>query len=121
MEVMEHVTDHNTDVAEGLDNLDEIFTVEGLDGVYVGTVDLSISLGLTDLGNPDNTRLKHALDRILAANAKYNRVAGVHAQTPESAAALSEWGFRLITPANDTKVLCSATKNILEQTRKKIN
>lgn len=106
---------------EALGNLDEILTVEGLDGVYVGTVDLSISMGLADLGNLDNTQLKRALKKIQAATAKFNRVAGIHAQMPGNAAALSEWGFRLITPVNDTNVLRTGVEKILQQARREID
>jgi 2-keto-3-deoxy-L-rhamnonate aldolase RhmA len=51
---------------------------------------------------------------------KHSRIAGIHASTPEDAAKLSEQGFHLITPVNDTKLLRYAAKNALLETRKKI-
>ena len=39
-------------------------------------------------------------------------------QGPESVEKLSEQGFRLITPVNDTNLLRGAAKNALEETRK---
>lgn len=107
------------ETAEALANLDEILAVDGLDGVYVGTFDLSISMGLPDLGNLDNPALREAMDRIVAAATARRLVAGVHASSPASAALLSQWGFRLITPVNDTTILRSAATQMLEETRKR--
>jgi 2-keto-3-deoxy-L-rhamnonate aldolase RhmA len=49
---------------------------------------------------------------------KHDSIAGIHASTPESAEKLSEQGFRLITPVNDTNLLRGAAINALEETRK---
>ncbi len=105
------------ETSEALDNLDDILSVEGLDGIYVGTIDLSISMGLPDHGNLDNPKLKRAIEKILASTEKHNLIAGIHASSPESAAMLSNWGFRLITPVIDSSVLQTAATGILEQTR----
>jgi 2-keto-3-deoxy-L-rhamnonate aldolase RhmA len=51
---------------------------------------------------------------------KHKRVAGIHASTPENAANLSEQGFRLITPVNDTKLLRNSAKNVLIETRQRM-
>ena len=108
------------ETAQALENLEEIVTTPGLDGVYVGTVDLSISTGLAGLGNLNDPKLQDMLNKILTQSVKHNRIAGIHVSTPENATKLSQQGFRLITPVNDTKLLRSAAKNVLEQTRKSV-
>ena len=108
------------ETAQALENLEEIVTTPGLDGVYVGTVDLSISMGLAGLGDLNDPILQNALNSIVTQIVKHNRIAGIHASTPENATKLSEQGFRLITPVNDTKLLRSAAKNVLEETRKRM-
>jgi 4-hydroxy-2-oxoheptanedioate aldolase len=35
------------ETAKAIDNLDAILQVEGLDGIYIGPADLSLSLGCT--------------------------------------------------------------------------
>ncbi len=105
------------ETARGLENLDEILATPGLDGVYVGTIDLSISLGLAGLGDLNDPALKDAVKKILAGVAKYGLVAGVHAKNMEEAALLSDWGFRLITPATDTILLQTAARKIVERNR----
>jgi 4-hydroxy-2-oxoheptanedioate aldolase len=108
------------ETARAMENLEEIVSTPGLDGVYVGTVDLSISMGLAGLGNLNHPELQNALNSIVTQIVKHNRIAGIHANSPENAAELSEQGFRLITPVNDTKLLRSAAKHVLEQTRKSV-
>ncbi len=105
------------ETAQALENLNEIVITPGLDGVYVGTVDLSISMGLAGLGKLNDPQLQRALDKILILADKQNLVAGIHANSPEDAAELSKQGFRLITPVNDTTLLRVAAKNVLAQTR----
>jgi 4-hydroxy-2-oxoheptanedioate aldolase len=108
------------ETAQALENIEQIVTTPGLDGVYVGTIDLSISMGLAGLGDLNDLRLKKALNTIVKQVVKHNRIAGIHASTPENAAILSEKGFHLITPANDTKLLRSTAKNVLEDARKRM-
>jgi 4-hydroxy-2-oxoheptanedioate aldolase len=108
------------ETAQALENIEEIITTPGLDGVYVGAVDLSISMGLAGLGDLNDPKLQNALITIMKQVVKHNRIAGIHASTPESAAKLSEQGFHLITPVNDTKLLRDAAKNTFEETRKRV-
>ena len=106
------------ETAQALENVEEIVSTPGLDGVYVGTIDLSISMGLAGLGDLNDPKLQDALNRILVQVVKHNRVAGIHASSPEEAAMLSAQGFGLITAVNDTKLLHNAAKNVLDQTRR---
>ena len=108
------------ETAQALKNIEEIISTPGLDGVYVGTVDLSISMGLDGLGDLNDPKLQNALNTIMAQVSKCGCVAGIHASTPENAEKLSALGFRLITSVNDTKLLRNAAENILSQTRKRI-
>ena len=106
------------ETAEAMENLEEIIATPGLDGVYVGTVDLSISMGLAGLGDLNDPQLQSALNQILALVEKYQRTAGIHARTPAEAAVLAQQGFRLITPVNDTKLLRTSAQSYLSETRK---
>ena len=55
------------ETAEAIENLDEILSVPGVDAVYVGPADLSISLGLGPYGNDGNAVFDDALTKIVAA------------------------------------------------------
>jgi 4-hydroxy-2-oxoheptanedioate aldolase len=109
------------ETVQALDELDKIVSAEGLDGVYIGMVDLSISMGLGNVVDFYNSKLKDAVTGIVAACAKHHRVAGIHAQTKQTAATLSELGIRLITPVNDSVLLRSTADEVLRATRRQIS
>jgi 4-hydroxy-2-oxoheptanedioate aldolase len=108
------------ETAQALENIKEIITTSGLDGIYVGTVDLSISMGLDGLGDLNDPKLQSALNTIMKQVVKHKRIAGIHASTAEDAAKLSAQGFHLITPVNDTNLLRNSAKRAIKETRKKM-
>src|SRR5690606_1042151 len=62
---------------EGLENIDEIASTPGLDGIYIGPADLALGLGLApDLDKTDPEHVA-AVDRILKACKKNGIVAGI--------------------------------------------
>lgn len=103
---------------QALENIEDIASTPGLDGLYVGTVDLSISLGLTEKTNLNSSALEDALKKIVTIAQKHKLIAGIHGNSPEDTAMLAKWGFQMLTPANDTVLLRESARNILEQTRK---
>lgn len=105
------------ETAEGFENLDEIASTPGLNGLYVGPSDLSLGLGLdtfADLGDP---RLLEALDAVVDAAKRQEIVAGVHAPSPERSVAMVERGFRFVTPTVDTSLVADGASASLERTR----
>ena len=61
---------------EAVSNLDEILTVGGIDAVFVGPADLSVSLGLDPSKGPETERFAEAFDAILAGCARHGIVVG---------------------------------------------
>jgi len=105
------------ETAEALRNLDDIAGTKGLNGLYVGPYDLSMSLGLPKLADFRNPDLLRALDDVLSSAKEYGLIAGIHCYSPESVAMLSERGFRLITFTNDTALLRSGAEMAVSKTR----
>jgi 4-hydroxy-2-oxoheptanedioate aldolase len=96
------------ETAQGLENVAEIAATPGLDGLYVGPFDLSISLGLAKPADFTDPVLLAALDAVLAAAARHDLVTGIYAGSPENALMLARRGFRLVTAAQDTALLQTA-------------
>ncbi|MDP6875858.1 MAG: aldolase/citrate lyase family protein [Alphaproteobacteria bacterium] len=96
-----------------LDNLDEIMSTPGLDAIYVGPADLSISLGHPPSGDPSVPEVLEAYDSILAAAKRNGVVAGSPCADGAMANRLFEKGFQFCTIANDSRLLAiSAAEQI---------
>lgn len=105
------------ETAEGLANAEAILTTPGLDGVYIGTVDLSLSLGLAGLGDLGDPALAAAVEHILALARQHGRAVGMHARTAAEARQLAARGFGLITVITDSAALESAARGTLRAAR----
>lgn len=88
------------ETVEALSNLDDILSVPGIDAVYVGPADLSISLGLAPYANDGNSLFDDALATIVAACRRHGVVPGIHATGPLTPRR-REQGFRMVTVTSD--------------------
>ncbi|TDG12836.1 hypothetical protein E2F43_14850 [Seongchinamella unica] len=85
---------------EGLENVEEIAAVEGVDGLFVGPMDLCYGLGIApgDFGNP---RFKEAIAAIIAACQKHERVVGMFGYSAEMAHESLRNGFHFASAGTD--------------------
>ena len=98
----------------GIDNLDEILAVEGLNVVGVGPGDLSMSLGMRgQAGHPQVRAMVDAADRRIAKSDKHLMSLVI---TPEDNAAAVARGAKLIL-TNATPMLARACRTFLAELR----
>jgi len=85
---------------EGLNRVEEIAAVEGVDGLFVGPVDLCYGLGIApgDFGNP---RFKDAVAAIVTACRKHGRAVGMFGYSPEMAHESLQGGFNFASAGTD--------------------
>jgi 4-hydroxy-2-oxoheptanedioate aldolase len=98
------------ETAEGMANLDAIAATPGLDGLYVGPADLTLSLTNGRLApgfDREEPEMIEALQKVIAACAKHNICAALHCGTPEYAARAVGWGFRMVTVGGDSRFLAA--------------
>ena len=93
--------------AEAVAELDATLAVAGVDGLYVGPQDLSLSLGC-EL-DPDDPVLNRALQQVWAACAAAGKPVGVHATEGATARRYREAGCTLITTADDAAAITRNT------------
>jgi 4-hydroxy-2-oxoheptanedioate aldolase len=103
------------ETATALADLDALLAVEGLDGVYVGPGDLSLSLGLT--GEERRAELRDVLSSILARASAAGVPVGVHAYSGEEAAGYAAEGATIVTVAVDAVALGEAAARQLAAAR----
>jgi 4-hydroxy-2-oxoheptanedioate aldolase len=101
--------------AEALTGLDATLAADGVDGLYVGPRDLSLSLGCEP--GPDDPVLNQALQRVWAACAAAGKPVGVHATDGAIARRYREAGCTLITTADDAAAITRDTAAQLRRAR----
>ncbi len=102
---------------EALSNLADILSVKGLDGVYVGPSDLSISLGKgPGIDHTDDFRLG-AIMTILKGCKQHGIKAGIHTASTDYARRMRTAGFDLVTIMGDARILTAAGKQHLAAMR----
>ena len=88
---------------EALDNLDDILSVKGLDAVYIGPSDLSISLGYSPGGDKPDEWMMTALKKVLDGCKRHKVQPGIHCGAPAYAKKMIEMGFTFVTVGGDTR------------------
>jgi 4-hydroxy-2-oxoheptanedioate aldolase len=83
-----------------VEHIDDILAVPGIDAVYIGPADLSITYGLSPAVDQTDPVFAEALATVVAACQRHGVVPGVHASAP-LAAARHAAGFRMITVGFD--------------------
>lgn len=101
------------ETTQALASAEEIAATKGVDIVFVGPSDLTMSLGLvTDRGNP---RVTEAMQSVVKICEKLGRIPGTLAATPDEAKKWQKLGFRFISLGSDSKYLFQGAKNFVEQ------
>ena len=94
----------------GIENLDEILAVDGIDGVFIGPADLSADMGhMGQLTHPEvQATIKDAFQRIEAAG----KAPGVLSTTPEMTQDMLDWGARFVATGIDLIILARALRDL---------
>jgi len=103
---------------EGVNNLEEILSVEGIDGTIVGPYDLSGSLGIP--GQFDDLRVSEALARYEKISKEMNVPTGFHVVEPsvELVNKYMDRGYEFIAVGLDSLFLGNKVKEVLGDLRK---
>lgn len=93
--------------------LDEILAVEGLDGVFVGPSDLSVTLSGGERIAPNDALVDGPIRDIAARTRAAGKIAGAYAGNGERVRFYREIGYRLIALASDQVYLARGISEML--------
>ena len=105
------------ETAQALDNLDAILSVEGLDAIYIGPSDLSLSLGCKPVFDDVEPPVQKAIEHIVARAKAHGVVAGIHNGRADVARARVALGFRFVTLGSDARLLAAGSQELLAAMR----
>lgn len=91
-------------------NLDAILSVPGLDAIYVGPSDLSVSMGESAGFDPKFPEVLKTIEMIAKAAQKHGVVAGIHTGSVAYATQMVQAGYRFVTYLSDFRILQLATE-----------
>lgn len=99
----------------GLDHLDAICAVEGVDGIFIGPSDLAAALG--HLGNPGHPEVQAAIREIFACAGRHGRPVGTLAPAEVDARRYLEMGASFVAVGSDQGLFRAATQALHERFR----
>jgi 2-dehydro-3-deoxyglucarate aldolase/4-hydroxy-2-oxoheptanedioate aldolase len=107
-----------TETAKGVENVDEILSVDGVDVAWIGQCDLSISLGIP--GQYDHPDFLRAFDKVLNACEKHGVVLGYLPLNVAEAREMIDKGVLCIAYSADVFLFSIALGNDVQQIREHI-
>src|ERR1700760_2620203 len=103
---------------EGIDNIDEILSVPGISGIYIGPSDMGLSLGMIPILDREEPVILDIYKKLLASCKKHGKFAGLHNGSAAYAARMIQMGFQFTTIANDSGLMARAAREAVTAARK---
>jgi len=91
------------ETAEGLANIEDIAAVDGIDVIFIGPGDLSVSIDA--MGPAGAARLNEAIGTIAATTLRSGKTTGIFRPSPDDIGAWTKSGIRFFILASDTMFL----------------
>ena len=101
--VVRACTDLGIESVAAIQNLENILQVPGIDGIFVGPNDLSISLGVPD--EYDRREYQDAVKRVIDTSESRGVAVLVHHQTPDLSTFWISQGARFVLHGTDRRAL----------------
>jgi 4-hydroxy-2-oxoheptanedioate aldolase len=102
---------------EAVANLDQIVAVDGIDGVYVGPSDLSMSLGQPPSLDPQDGEVLGAIRTICEGTRKHGKIAGIHTDGAATTVRRINEGFQFCSILNDVRLMAVAASAVVREVR----
>lgn len=99
------------ETAEALDHVEEIAAVDGVDVLFIGPADLSLSLGI--YRQLDRAEFQAACHKVVASCAKYGKQAGILLKDRHRIEQAIADGFRFVAVGGDTSFLLAGIQDAL--------
>jgi 4-hydroxy-2-oxoheptanedioate aldolase len=102
---------------EGLENLESIVQVEGLDAVYIGPSDLSLALGAKPGFDQENPRVLDAIEHIIRTVRRMGKRVGIHTASVAYAMRMIAMGADFVTIGSDMRLMLAGARSVVSDFR----
>jgi 4-hydroxy-2-oxoheptanedioate aldolase len=97
---------------QAIENADDIFSVPGIDAIFIGPNDLHNSMGKPPCFESDDKQFVQALDHVLKTARKYGVAPGIHVVDAEAAQRRIAQGFQFVAVASEAGMMLSKAQEI---------
>ncbi len=97
------------ETAAGVEQVDAIAAVEGIDVLWIGQTDLSCSLGIP--GDFSHPKFQQAVEQVIQACRRHDKAAGFMCLSAAEGAAMLERGFRMLAYSGDLWIYQQALRD----------
>jgi 4-hydroxy-2-oxoheptanedioate aldolase len=99
---------------DAVENADAIFSVPGIDAIFVGPNDLSASMRAADGMPPSSHTLTQTYSRILEACRRHKVAAGIHCFNVEQAHQRIAEGWQFIAVQSELRMMLDAAETVIQ-------
>jgi 4-hydroxy-2-oxoheptanedioate aldolase len=99
---------------DAIRNFDQVYSVPGVDAVFVGPNDLAASMRSADGKPPHPDAFKEALKEVLAGCKRNGIAAGIHTFGLDDARARLEEGWQFVAVASELRFMMDAVKKVTD-------
>jgi 4-hydroxy-2-oxoheptanedioate aldolase len=104
-----------TESPEGVENAEAIYSLPGVDAIFVGPNDLTFQMRGPDGIDPSPEQLEAMLQRVLAAGKKVGTPVGLHVQTTDAVKRRIEEGWQFIALASELKMMMNGAQEFVQK------
>lgn len=105
------------ETVEAVENIDEILSVPGLDAIFVGPSDLSVSFGQKPGFDPRYPEVFEAIVKVAEAAKRHNVVAGIHTGTVAYTQEMEKLGYRFFAYLSELRFMALKGNEALSELR----
>jgi 4-hydroxy-2-oxoheptanedioate aldolase len=100
---------------QSVENADKIFSVPGIDAIFVGPNDLAASMRSKDGKPPSGQAMKDALDHILKTCKKHGVAPGIHCGNADEVNARAAEGWQFMAISSELKMMLNGVANEIKK------
>ena len=96
----------------GVENAEAIYSLPGVDAIFVGPNDLTFQMKTPDGADPTPDQLEAMLQRVLTIGKKVGTPVGLHVQTIDDAKKRIEQGWRFLAIGSELRFMTGEAQRI---------
>ncbi len=103
-----------TESPRGVENAEEIYSLPGVDAIFIGPVDLRAQMRKPDGTEATDDEFEAMIQRVIATGKKTGTPTGMHVMDPDTAMKRAEQGMQFIAVASELRMLSQKAGEMLQ-------